>query len=89
MTIATESGSRPDRNRCRLESVILGPGIPAAIWCVSKIISGWLAAAHHGSSEERFFFYWFIPGVVVEWLFVAGLWVVLRRRGVGFNDLGV
>jgi len=77
MTIATESGSRPYRNRCWLESVILGLGIPAAIWWCQKSFP-WLAAARHGSSEERFF-YWFIPGVVVEWLFVAGLWVVLRR----------
>ena len=71
-----------------MESLILGLGIPSAIWAVSKFISASIPAAVHGSPEQRFFF-WFSAGVVVEWLFVIGLWFVLRRRGLSFTDLGV
>src|SRR5580692_5520099 len=74
--------------QCWVESLILGLGIPAAIWVVSKFISVSIPAAVHGSAEQRFFF-WFSAGVVVEWLFVVGLWFVLQRRGLSFTDLGV
>lgn len=73
---------------CWVESLILGLGIPSAIWAVSKLISVSIPAAVHGSPEQRYFF-WFSAGVVVEWLFVMGLWFVLRRRGLTFTDLGV
>jgi CAAX protease family protein len=76
------------RLQCWVESLILGLGIPSAIWAVSKVISVSIPAAVHGSPEQRFFF-WFSAGVVVEWLFVIGLWFVLRRRGLSFTDLGV
>jgi membrane protease YdiL (CAAX protease family) len=76
------------RLQCWGESLILGLGIPSAIWLVSKLISVSIPAAVHGSPEQRFFF-WFSAGVVVEWLFVIGLWFVLRRRGLSFADLGV
>ena len=76
------------RLQCWVESLILGLGIPSAIWAVSKLISVSVPAAVHGSPEQRFFF-WFSAGVVVEWLFVIGLWFVLRRRGLSFIDLGV
>jgi membrane protease YdiL (CAAX protease family) len=78
----------PSRLRCWVESLILGLGIPSAIWVVSRLISVSIPAAVHGSPEQRFFF-WFSAGVVVEWLFVIGLWVVLRRRGISFADFGV
>jgi hypothetical protein len=71
-----------------VELLILGLGIPSAIWAVSRLISVSIPAAVHGSPEQRFFF-WFSAGVVVEWLFVLGLWFVLRRRGLSFTDLGV
>jgi membrane protease YdiL (CAAX protease family) len=74
--------------QCWVESLILGLGIPSAIWAISKFISVSIPAAVHGSPEQRFFF-WFSAGVVVEWLFVIGLWFVLRRRGLSFTDLGV
>jgi membrane protease YdiL (CAAX protease family) len=79
----------PDsRLQCWVESLLLGLGIPSAIWVVSKIIAVSIPAAVHGSPEQRFFF-WFIAGVIVEWLFVVGVWLVLRRRGLSFKELGV
>jgi hypothetical protein len=76
------------RKECWVESMILGFGIPAAIWVVSGVISASIPAAVHGSPEQRFFF-WFSAGVIVEWLFVIGLWFVVRRRGLSFADFGV
>src|ERR1700738_579458 len=79
----------PDsRLQCWVESLLLGLGIPSAILVVSKIIAVSIPAAVHGSPEQRFFF-WFIAGVIVEWLFVIGVWLVLRRRGLSFKELGV
>jgi membrane protease YdiL (CAAX protease family) len=71
-----------------VESLILGLGIPSAIWAVSKFISASIPAAVRGSPEQRFFF-WFSAGTVGEWMFVFGLWFVLRWRGLSFTDLGV
>jgi hypothetical protein len=71
-----------------MDSLTLAVGIPAAIWVASKVITGAVPAAVHGSPEQRFFF-WFSAGVIVEWLFVIGLWFVLRRRRASFTDLGV
>ena len=78
----------PGRLQCWVESLILALGIPAAIWAVSKLISVSIPAAVHGSPEQRFVF-WLSGGVVVEWLFVIGLWFALRSRGLSFRDLGV
>jgi len=71
-----------------VESLVLGLGIPAAIWVVSRAISAFIPAAVQGSPEQRFFF-WFSAGLIVEWLFVIGLWFVVRRRGLSFADFGV
>ena len=89
LTQAAEVGSASSgRLQCWMESLILGLGIPSAIWSLSKLISASVPSAVHGSPEQRFF-WWFIAGVVVEWLFVIGLWFVLRRRGLFFRDFGV
>jgi membrane protease YdiL (CAAX protease family) len=89
LTHAAEAGSASSgRLQCWVESLILGLGIPPAIWALSELISASIPAAIHGSPEQRFF-WWFIAGVVVEWLFVIGLWFVLRRRGLFFRDFGV
>jgi membrane protease YdiL (CAAX protease family) len=88
MTTASEAGKSPGRGRCWFESLVLGAGIPLAIWGASRLISFSFAAAVDGSPEERFF-YWLIAGVATEWLFVAGLWFALRRRGERFKDLGI
>jgi CAAX protease family protein len=53
-----------------------------------RVISASFPAAVHGSPEQRFLF-WLSGGVIVEWLFVIGLWIVLRRRGLSFKDFGV
>jgi membrane protease YdiL (CAAX protease family) len=74
--------------RCWVESAILGLGIPSTIWAISRLISTSIPAAVHGPPEQRFFF-WLVPGVLVEWLFVLGLWLVLRRRALSFKALGV
>jgi membrane protease YdiL (CAAX protease family) len=76
------------RLRCWTESLALGLGIPALIWFFSKLITNSIPAAASGSPEQRFFF-WFIAGVVAEWLFVIGVWFLLKNRGVSFRDLGV
>jgi len=76
------------RHPCWVDSLVLALGIPAGIWVVSRFISALSPAAVHGSSEQRFFF-WFIAGVIVEWLFVVGLWFVLRRRRTSFAAMGV
>lgn len=74
--------------QCWMDSLILAVGIPAAIWVASKVITASVPAAVHGSLEQRFFF-WFSAGIIVEWLFVIGLWFVLRRRRASFASLGV
>jgi len=76
------------RPRCWVESLILGLGVPAAIWAVSRVISLSFPVAAHGSPEQHFLV-WISGGVVVEWLFVLGLWFTLRSRGRSFKDLGV
>ncbi len=76
------------RLACWLESLIIGLGIPAAIWVVSRLISRLIPAAVHGSSEQRFLL-WILGGVIVEWFFVVAVWFVLRTRGSSFADIGV
>lgn len=73
---------------CWLESLIVGLGIPAAIWAVSKLISLSVPAALHGSAEQRFLL-WILGGVIVEWAFVVVVWFVLGTRGSSFKDIGV
>ena len=76
------------RSRCWVESLTLGLGIPAMIWFFSKLITSSVPAAVNGSPEQRFFF-WFIAGVIAEWLFVIGVWFLLKNRGISFKVLGV
>jgi membrane protease YdiL (CAAX protease family) len=80
--------SPPGRLRCWVEFTILGLGVPAAIWAVSKFIAAYIPAATHGSAGQRFLL-WVSGGVVVEWAFVIGLAVTLRRSGLYLRDLGV
>ena len=65
VTQVTAVAAPDSRLRCWVESLVLGLGIPSAIWVVSKIIAVSIPAAVHGSPEQRFFF-WFIAGVIVE-----------------------
>jgi membrane protease YdiL (CAAX protease family) len=73
---------------CWAESLILGLGVPAVIWIVSKLISFSIPAAEHGSPEQRYML-WILGGMIVEWAFVIALWFVLRKRGSSFENLGV
>lgn len=76
------------RPRCWLEALLVGLGMPAAIWITNKVISYSIPAAVHGSHEQRFMAS--IIGVaIVEWAFVVGLWFALRVRGSSFRYLGV
>lgn len=77
----------PSRLLCWLESLILGLGVPAAIWVISKLNSLSIPAALHGSAEQRFLL-WIFGGVIVEWVFVVAVWFVLRTRGSSFKDIG-
>ena len=76
------------RLTCWVESLILGLGIPAAIWVLSRLISSYVPAATSGSPAQRFLL-WILGGVLVEWVFVAAVWSVLRKRGSSFKDIGV
>jgi membrane protease YdiL (CAAX protease family) len=81
-------GAWSGRLLCWVESLILGLGMPAGIWVVSRSISLYIPAAIRGSREQRFLF-WILGGVIVEWSFVLALWFVLRTRKSSFRDLGV
>lgn len=81
-------GDSRSRLICWTESLILGLGLPAAIWVVSKIITLSFPAAVHGSAASRFLF-WILGGVIAEWSFVIVLWFVLRQRHSSFKSLGV
>jgi len=82
------AGAPSGRLLCWVESVMLGLGVPAAIWLVSKLITLSVPAAVHGSREQRFLL-WIMAGLIVECSFVLLLWFVLRARGSSFKDLGV
>jgi len=70
------------------EFVVFGPGLPAAIWLVSKLIKLSIPAATHGSPGERFL--WWIAGpAIAEWLFVLGVVLILRGRQLSLRDIGV
>jgi membrane protease YdiL (CAAX protease family) len=87
--VGVEGANPPSgRFRCWVESLTLGLGIPAMIWFFSKLITSSIPVAVNGSPEQRLFF-WFIAGVIAEWLFVSGVWFLLKLRGVSFRDLGV
>ena len=73
---------------CWTESLILGLGVPGAIWVVSRVISLSVPAAVHGSPASRFLL-WILGGAIVEWSFVIALWFVVRSRGSSFRALGV
>lgn len=78
----------PDRVRCWIEALILGLGLPAAIWVFSQAVKKTVPLSATGTAEQRWIL-WLVGGVLAEWVFVASLWIVLRRRGSSFRDLGV
>ena len=70
------------------EFLILGLGLPALIWLVSRLISFSIPAAEQGSPEQRYLL-WILGGVIAEWVFVVAVWFLLRKRGSSFESLGV
>lgn len=74
--------------RLWIEFLILGLGLPAAIWVASKFIKLSIPAVTHGSPGERFL--WWIAGpAIAEWLFVIGVVLILRQRQLSLKDIGV
>src|SRR6266850_5734249 len=87
---SASNGGAVNRSPVRLwtEFVMLGLGLPAAIWVASKLIKLSIPAATGGSPGERFL--WWITGpAIAEWLFVLGLVFILRHRQLSLKDLGV
>jgi membrane protease YdiL (CAAX protease family) len=87
---SASNGSAVNRSPVQLwtEFVMLGLGLPAAIWLASKLIKLSVAAATHGSPGERFL--WWITGpAIAEWLFVLGVVLFLRHRRLSLKDIGV
>src|SRR5256884_5389347 len=83
-----ETAARHFPVRLWTEFVILGLGLPAAIWVAEKLIKLSIPAATHGSPGERFL--WWIAGpAIAEWLFVLGVVFVLRQRQLSLRDIGV
>jgi membrane protease YdiL (CAAX protease family) len=76
------------RVTCWTESLIIGLGVPGAIWAISKIISWSTPAAVNGSPAQRFLL-WILGGAIVEWALVIGVWFRLRARGSSFTEIGV
>ena len=70
------------------EFVILGLGLPAAIWVAAKLIKLSIPAATHGSPGERFL-WWIAGAAIAEWLFVFGVVLVLHQRQVSLKEIGV
>ncbi len=87
-SVVGELGKSSSRVQCWLESLILGLGFPAMIWCVSKLLSVSLPGMAHGSPEQRFLL-WITGPAVVEWLTVLALWYLMRNRKTSFRELGV
>ena len=76
------------RGWCWMEALILALGSPALIWAFSQVVKATVPLSATGTAEQRWVL-WLVGGVVAEWVFVAGLWMVLRSRGSSFRNLGV
>jgi membrane protease YdiL (CAAX protease family) len=83
---ATSGGSV--RVRCWAESLLLGLGMPTAMWVAKKIISTSIPAVVNGSPAQRFLLRE-SSTMIVEWGFVVLLWIALRKRGSSFKEFGV
>src|SRR5258708_19643729 len=86
-TTLGESAPRHFPVRLWTEFVILGLGLPAAIWVAAKLIKLSIPAATHGSPGERFL--WWIAGpAIAQRLFVLGVVFILRQRQLSLKDIG-
>ena len=85
---AQAARSSGNRVLCWIEALALGAIVPAGILGVDKLMSASIPTATHGSAEQRFLL-WVSHGMIVEWALVAVVWLMLRRRGSSFKELGV
>jgi membrane protease YdiL (CAAX protease family) len=83
-----DQGTRPRRRDCWWAFILIGCGLPGAIWLCSRLINMLFPVAAHGSPEQRFLL-WIVGGAIPEWLFVGIVWYVVRARGSSFSQLGV
>ena len=75
------------RRRCWLEWTVVSFGLPAVTPLFAKVVKATVPAAQHGSVVQRFLWS-FAAGILAEWLFVLGVWILLKRRNRGFGSLG-
>lgn len=75
------------RRRCWLEWTIVSFGLPALTPLLSKLLAATVRAARYGSLPQRFLLS-FAPGILAEWLFVLGVWFLLKHRNQNFASLG-
>ena len=75
------------RRTCWLEWTTVSFGLPALTPLLAKLLSATVPAVQHGSDPQRFLLS-FAPGILAEWLFVLGVWVLLKRRKQNFGYLG-
>lgn len=87
-TGAKQAEHSPGRVRCWIESLVIALGSAAAIWVCSQMVTRFVPASTNGSVAERFLLS-LLGGVMAEWVFVIALWLLLRRRGRSFRELGV
>jgi membrane protease YdiL (CAAX protease family) len=76
------------RRRCWFEWLALGFGLPALIAAFSKLVSLAVPTARTGALGQRYL--WSLAGpVAAEWVFVAAVFFVLKRRGESLRSLGL
>lgn len=76
------------KRQCWLEWLALGFGLPALISACSKLVSLSVPAARTGVLGQRYI--WSLVGpVAAEWVFVAGAFLLVRRRGESLREIGV
>jgi CAAX protease family protein len=78
----------PRQGWCWIEALILGLGLPATIWALAQLVKAAVALSVTGTAEQRWALS-LVGGILAEWVFVAGLWMVLKRRGSSLGNLGV
>ena len=68
------------RRRCWLEWAIVSFGLPAVTPLLAKLVSATGPASRSGTVPQRFLLS-FAAGIVAEWLFVLGVYVLVKPEG--------
>ena len=87
-TSAEVAAESPGRVQCWVESLVIALGSAGLIWGCSQVVTRFVPAATNGSVAQRFLLS-LLGGVIAEWIFVIALWLLLRKRGRSFRELGV